>query len=219
MCGQLATEHPAVITIDSRFERGLAVMFEENDITPGLLDILDQVASRPAFYSMPVYTRYAQLGFMAEQGYPEVNRQLIRASVAFLEQELARRLAVGDARVRDYLLCMVSITGWDLDPDDERGFNGCNDGSLGYITPYIFVGDLRSKLLADFDVRETGTAPAFQPPSAGCTDFTAAALSHCSDYIISQNPAPDGWPADRYQWWPDRVYVRIGGYPATQTRR
>jgi hypothetical protein len=103
MRGQLATEHPAVITIDPRFERGLAVMFEQNDITAGLLDTLDQLASRPAFYSMPVYTRYAQLGFMAEQGYPEVNRQLIRASVAFLERELARRLAAGDDRVRDYL--------------------------------------------------------------------------------------------------------------------
>jgi len=202
-----------MITLDSRFEPGLAALLEQNDITPGLLDVLDELPSRPAYYSVPVWTRRSQLEFMAGLGCAEVNRQLIRVGVAFLERELDRRLAAGDTRPRDSLLCMVSITDWTLTSDDELSDGRCNDGSLDYITPYIFVGDLRSELLAAFDVRETGTAPAFQPPSSRCTDFTATALDHSGDYIISQSPVPDGWPADRHAWWPDRVYVRVAGYP------
>ena len=57
-------------------------------------------------------------------------------------------------------------------PGEERGFNRCNAGSLDYIAPYIFVGDLRGEMLADYDVRQTGTAPAFQPRSSRCVGFT-----------------------------------------------
>jgi hypothetical protein len=209
-----------MIMADPRFGAGLAALLQDNDISPGLLDVLDKLPSRPACYSMPVYTRYSQLRFMAGLEFAEMNRQLIRASTGFLERELARRAAAGDDRTRDYLLCMVTITGWDLDPDSgfERGFNGCNDGSLDYLTPHIFVGDLRQELLTNFDIRQTGAAPALRPPASRCTDFTAAALDHRADYIISQNPQPSGWPADRHQWWPDQVYVRIAGHPRQRTR-
>jgi hypothetical protein len=118
------TEPFAMITADPRFEQDLAALLEENDITPGLLDVLNRLASRPAYYKMPAYSRYSQLAFIAALGFSEVNRQLIRASVAFLEREFARRLAVGDGRVRDYLLCMAHISGWDLDPGEERDSTG-----------------------------------------------------------------------------------------------
>jgi hypothetical protein len=203
-----------MVTCDPKFRNELAAVLEENDITPGLLDILDELPSRPAFYSMPVYTRYSQLAFMAGLGFAETNRQLIRASTGFLERELDRRHAAGDDRARDYLLCMVTIPGWDLEPDSEQeNTGGCNDGTLDYLTPHIFVGDLRREQLAALDVRQTGHAPAFQPPASQCADFTAAALDHSTEYVISQNPAPAGWPASRHQWWPERVYIRITGYP------
>jgi hypothetical protein len=209
-----------MIAADPRFGPDLAAVLQENDITPGLLDVLDRLPDRPACYSMPVYARYSQLGFMAGLEFAEVNRQLIRASTGFLERELARRAAAGDDRTRDYLLCMVTIDGWDLEPDfePERGLNGGNDGTLDYLDPRIFIGDLRREQLANFDIRQTGTAPALQPPASPCADFTAAALDHHADYIISQNPAPGQWPADRHQWWPDRVYVRIAGHPRQRTR-
>jgi hypothetical protein len=206
-----------MIPADPRFGQDLAALLQANDITPALLDVLDELPSRPAFYSMPVYTRYSQLGFMAGLEIAEVNRQLIRASTAFLERELARRAAAGDDRTRDYLLCMVAIDGWDLEPDLEPE-RGLNDGSLDYLTPHIFVGDLRRELLAAFDIRQAGTAPALQPPASPCADFTAAALDHHADYNISQNPAPGEWPAARQQWRPDKVYVRIAGHPRRRTR-
>jgi hypothetical protein len=72
--------------------------------------------------------------------------------------------------------------------------------------------------MANFDVRRTGRAPAFQPPASRRTDFVAAALGHSGGYIINQDPAPDGWPAGRHEWEPDNVYVRIAGYPEVRTR-
>jgi hypothetical protein len=205
--------HHFMISADPRFGPGLAELLEENDIVPGLLDVLDELPSRPAWYSMPVYTRYSQLGFMAGLGFGEMNRHLIRASTGFLERELARRASSGDDRVRDYLLCMVTVTGWNLDHIPERMINGCNDGSLDYLKPHIFIGDLRQEPLAAFDIRQDGSAPALQPPDSRCAEFTTAALDNSTDYFGYQTPAPEGWPAGRQRWWPDRVYIRIVGYP------
>lgn len=96
-------------------------------------------------------------------------------------------------------------------PRRRQGIQRGNDVSQAYITPYIFVGDLRTGPIANFDVRRTGRALAFQPPASRRTDFVAAA--HSCDYIINQDPVPGGWPADSHEWAPDKVYVRIAGYP------
>jgi hypothetical protein len=98
---------------------------------------------------------------------------------------------------------MVSITGWHT--FDERGDSVCSDGTLDYIKPHIWVGDLRNDLMKNFDVRKTLYPAGLQPADSPSADFVIAALGHSGDYVIYQSPERD--------WCPSRIYVRLVWQP------
>lgn len=183
-----------MMMVDSRYAEQFHALFQFEGLTgPALLSGVQ------VYEEFPVYSRYAQLEFMAGLSFAGVNRELIRASVALLEGITADCGSLEGGDRREHLLCMISVTDWHSFDEDGRSI--CNDGSIYYIVPHIWVGNLRNDLMRAYDVCASEFPPALRPPGSQCADFVASALDHAEDYTIYQSP--------EYDWCPERVYVRL----------
>jgi hypothetical protein len=134
-----------MITLDPKYAEAFESLFAANDFadTVGMLDYVE------AYDELPVYTRYAQLEFLAGLGFAEANRQMIRAAVVLLERVVAGRDRSSGPK---NLLLMVAVTGWDIVDSNDR--SACNDGTMDFIKPYIWAGNLDNDRMAAF--RATG---------------------------------------------------------------
>ena len=181
------------ISVDERYQRAFYdVLVEDKIADPKVFLDVDW------YDSVPVYSRYDQLGYLSPLPFAEANRILIRCTVLYLERIVAFA-AQRERTPGKTILRMVSVTGWQ-DENDSRQRN--YDGTTDFVVPHIWIANLDHPGLSDFSL-DSITSPA--------GSFTQDTVNGDDRFAVAEGkPDKFGQPS------PTHVYVYMPGSEGTQ---
>jgi hypothetical protein len=186
-------ERMTQITVEDRYMHAFENVLAEQ----GIAD--PQVFMNVDWYDdMPVYSYLDQLGYLSSLSFADANRILIRCSALYLERIVAFAAERGRAPGKT-ILRMASITGWQNE-NDERQRN--YDGTVDFVTPYIFLANLDHQGLRDF---------ALYPVTSPAGRFTEDAVNGDDRFAVAEErPDKFGQPS------PMHVYIYMPGSEGTE---